>query len=281
MIKRCHRCEKDFKTKKSHYAIRKYCSKKCMDIARQTHELRNCRICYKQFKFYSSASVRGAIGEYCSLQCKGIGMRKERIKKTCALCKKEFQPSLSYEQKKFCSIECYGQSMAGNEKPSFWEVATKEEQMKRLKSSFEKYVIRNEDGCWGWKGCLSKKYGSLQYGGKYKSISAHRASWLIHKGEIPEDLFICHTCDNPVCTKPEHLFLGTPTDNVLDMIKKGRNKPTRGEKSASAKLNEAQVIQIKELLEQNESMTQIAKKFGVHIVTIHDIKYKKTWSHIQ
>lgn len=171
--------------------------------------------------------------------------------------------------------------MAGKEKPSFWETSTKEEQMGRLKVSYEKYVIRNEDGCWGWKGTPSKPYGSLQYGGKYKTISAHRASWLLHKGEIPEGIFVCHKCDNPRCSNPEHLFLGTPTDNVLDMFKKGRHPIYKGENAPQARLNESQVTQIKQLLETDKSLTQIAKMFGVHIVTIHDIKYKKTWNHIQ
>ena len=250
-----------------------------MDIGRKKYELRKCSICSTEFKFYSAA--KGATGQYCSLQCKGFAFRKKKLFKICISCNNEFQPSISYEQKKFCSIACYGQSMIGKQKPSFWEIAPKEEQLKRLKLSFDKYVIRNENGCWDWKGSLSKKYGSLQYGGKYKSISAHRASWLIHKGEIPTGIFICHTCDNPICTNPEHLFLGTAIDNVRDMIKKGRKRILRGEKANGAKLTEKEVIKIKELLQDNKSLTFIAKIFGVHIVTIHDIKYKKTWNHIQ
>lgn len=250
-----------------------------MDVARQTHELRSCTICNTEFKFYEAA--RGATGQYCSLQCKGIGMKKKRIQKICELCKNEFQPSISYEKKKFCSTECYGQSMIGIEKPSFWKISSKEEKINKLKLSFEKYVIRNENGCWEWKGTPSKPYGSLQYGENSKAISAHRASWMIHKGEIPIDMFICHKCDNPRCTNPEHLFLGTALANVRDMFEKERHPIHKGQDSSGAKLNDVQVFEIKTLLKANKKITEIANIFGVHIVTIHDIKYKKTWSHIE
>jgi hypothetical protein len=202
------------------------------------------------------------------------------LKKKCLICNTYFETSIYYKQKKYCSIECYAKTMRGTVKNSFWETASKENQIERLRNSFEKYVIRNEEGCWSWKGTPSKKYGSLQYGGKYKTISAHRASWLIHYGEIPEGMFICHYCDNPRCSRPDHLFLGTPTDNVHDMHRKGRAIITRGEDSFHSILTTDQVTEIKELLKTSLTMTAIAKIFNVHIVTIHDIKYKKTWAHL-
>jgi hypothetical protein len=248
-----------------------------MDTGRITHELRNCKVCSAEFKFYEA--VKNATGQYCSLQCKGVDFRHERPLKQCVICEKEFIASIGYKQKRFCSLDCYGQSMEGIEKPSFWETASEEEKINRLKQSYEKYVIR-KDGCWDWSGCPSKPYGSLQYGGKYKRIDAHRGSWIIHNGDIPKGLFICHTCDNKRCTNPDHLFLGTPTDNVLDMIKKGRNNTQRGEKASGAKLKEKDVLEIIELLKTNKTMTSIAAQYGAHIVTIHNIKHKKTWKHL-
>lgn len=278
IFKTCDLCFAKFKTKQSHLERRKYCSKKCMDAARVTHELRNCIICATEFKFYKSQ--KGAIGKYCSLQCKGKGLTLPRIKKLCLVCEKEFIPSIGYKKKKYCSIECYATTMDGIEKPSFWETATKEEQLARLKQSYEKYVIRNDEGCWGWKGCLAKKYGSLQYGGKYKSISAHRASYLIHHGDIPNRLFVCHKCDNPPCTRPDHLFLGTSTDNNRDMFAKGRAKISKGEASSSAKLNNEKVIKIRERLQEGRTMQSLSDEYNVAIETIFDIKHNKTWKHL-
>lgn len=248
-----------------------------MDIARITHELRNCKICGAEFKFY--AAMKNATGQYCSLQCKGVGLRKKPIVNTCLYCKKEFTPAGRRYVAKFCNNACYAKTMEGVERPSFWETASYEEQIERLRQSFEKYVIR-QDGCWGWKGSVAKKYGSLQFGGKYKSISAHRASYLLHKGPLFERMFVCHTCDNPICTNPDHLFLGTATDNVRDMIKKGRNNPPKGERAIGVKLKESEVLQIIELLKENNTLASIAEKFNVHIVTIFDIKHRKTWKHL-
>jgi len=93
-------------------------------------------------------------------------------------------------------------------------------------------------------------------------------------------MFICHKCDNPICTNPQHLFLGTPIDNVQDMIKKGRRKLVASEDSSGAKLSKDEVIEIKKLLNEGISLTEIGKRFNVHLVTIHDIKYNKTWKNI-
>lgn len=82
--------------------------------------------------------------------------------------------------------------------------------------------------CWIWRGSTTKDYGMLK-GTAYNNMLAHRVSWMLHNGPIPDGLDICHYCDNPTCINPHHLFIGTHKDNMMDMASKGRarNQYTR------------------------------------------------------
>ena len=95
-------------------------------------------------------------------------------------------------------------------------------------------VVRNENNCWIFIGHQTEfGYGTIKVGGKFgKPQQAHREVYKHFKGEIPLGLFVCHTCDNPPCCNPDHLFLGTHQDNMNDMkLKNRRHKPPYGEKS--------------------------------------------------
>lgn len=94
-----------------------------------------------------------------------------------------------------------------------------------LPMQFEKFVIRKE-GCWGWMG-TKNNHGYPQIRHNKKIVMGHRASFELFKGAIPEGLDVLHRCDNPECTNPDHLFLGTHLDNMHDMIQKGRGKGRR------------------------------------------------------
>ncbi|MDO7847580.1 HNH endonuclease [Hymenobacter sp. M29] len=88
-------------------------------------------------------------------------------------------------------------------------------------------MVRKKEGCWEWTGYKNPKgYGYLMVKAG-KPTGAHRFSYELHKGPIPKGLFVCHTCDNPVCSNPDHLFLGTVKDNTQDMVKKGRSHGQR------------------------------------------------------
>lgn len=90
-----------------------------------------------------------------------------------------------------------------------------------IKDRFENKVNKT-DSCWIWQGAIikSRGYGSFRIGKDIKR--AHVASFLIYNGEIQKGMCVCHSCDNPSCVNPEHLWLGTHDDNMKDMVKKGR-----------------------------------------------------------
>lgn len=102
--------------------------------------------------------------------------------------------------------------------------------------------VRKGNGCWEWSGGRDRRnYGHLEV--NRRNILAHRFSWTLHFGPIPKGMLVCHSCDNPGCVRPDHLFLGTKKDNAQDAKRKGR-KP-KGENHPSAKLTNEQVEEIR------------------------------------
>lgn len=87
--------------------------------------------------------------------------------------------------------------------------------------------VQRSDGCWTWTACRNALgYGSIQYGKPRKVVLAHRVAWELAHGAPPgRDVEVCHSCDNPSCVRPDHLFLGTHLDNMRDMYAKGRRTP--------------------------------------------------------
>lgn len=135
--------------------------------------------------------------------------------------------------------------------------------------------------CWEWTACKDRGgYGIFGYS-KHKNVKAHRMSWSLAHGDIPEGLLVCHHCDNPSCVRPNHLFLGTLKDNAYDMIRKGRKVVLKGEELSFAKLTERQVRTIKELWSKKVcTRKQLEEIFNVAKTTVYTITTGTTWKHI-
>ena len=165
----------------------------------------------------------------------------------------------------------------------------------RVINSFHNRVnISFITGCWEWTG--GKKvdgygiFGSIRdkkLNNKYQT--SHRMSWLIHYGEIPIGLFVCHKCDNRVCCNPDHLFLGTQKENIADMIKKHRYVKGKiykgiescqyGENSPFHKLTTEKVLEIRKYKETgNYSSKVLGDVYGVSGTTIDKICNGEKWA---
>jgi hypothetical protein len=136
------------------------------------------------------------------------------------------------------------------------------------------------DKCWEWKSYRFKKgYGGFQL--RTHNTAAHRVSWVINFGNIPDGFCVCHKCDNPSCVNPNHLFLGTVAENNKDRAKKGRSADTNGERNPAAKLKNELIPIIREKSERGLSQRKIAKEFGVGKSTIARIIHKTHWRLIE
>jgi len=156
---------------------------------------------------------------------------------------------------------------------------TKLDDRKRL----TRYLI-SKSRCWEWQGSLNYTgYGIVGIGSRLygrKTVLAHRLAYQVLVEPIPRGLDVLHKCDNPSCINPSHLFLGTPADNVHDMMSKGRNVVLHGASIGTSKLNEQQVRDIKSKLGYRNS-GKLAREFGVSDSLIDNIRYGRSWRHVK
>lgn len=150
-----------------------------------------------------------------------------------------------------------------------------------LKERFEKLFIPEPNvGCWLWIGATHRR-NNLEYGNmrdefpSKKTILAHRVSWIIHRGFIPQGIQVLHKCDITICVNPDHLFLGTQADNIHDCCNKKRH--AYGEKTWNSKLTD---IDVKTIRESKKSNTELARFYHVSQPIISYAKNRKTWKHV-
>ena len=138
---------------------------------------------------------------------------------------------------------------------------------------------RVESGCLEWQASVRRGgYGQFNTGnGRIKC--AHRFAWELVNGEIPKGMFVCHTCDNPRCVEVSHLFLGTPLDNTIDMVDKGRHKKVclKGTTHGMSKITDKEALQI---FNAEGTNIDIALEYGISNQQVSNIKLKKSWTHV-
>jgi hypothetical protein len=161
---------------------------------------------------------------------------------------------------------------------------------------------RSENGCRLWEGAVTTGgYGKMWVEGRL--WDTHRLSYVLFKGEIPEGLCVCHTCDTPNCVEHSHLWAGTRADNMQDCVTKGRgafqrhpqscprgdahwarkragDMPTRGEKNAWAKLTEQKVRDLRSAHTRGENVAALARALGVTPQAAWSAIHRKTWKHV-
>lgn len=145
---------------------------------------------------------------------------------------------------------------------------------------FEDRIEKKSSGCWEFLGHKGpRNYGYIKFKGK--NWRAHRLSYWLYRKSFDLSLNVCHSCDNPSCIYPYHLWIGTHKQNNEDMRDKGRANPASGIDNGQAKLTEDDVRQIRIDLIFGKSQRAIAKNFGVTHGVISSIARRKTWAHVR
>jgi hypothetical protein len=183
-----------------------------------------------------------------------------KVTKVCVHCFKEFQIYPSHADRIYCNRFCYDLHRVPPLEERFWK------------------SVKKTDGCWFWIAAASQDgYGEISIKGK--NVGAHRISWVLHYGEIPDGLWVLHKCDNPPCVRPDHLFLRTQKHNLADAASKARM--SSGSRHYKAKLTKEDVRLIRDWYATDTvSQSFIAEKFAVDQTIISDIVRRKSWKHI-
>lgn len=237
-----------------------------------------------------------------------MGRPRQRIQKTCPTCRGAFEIIPSKSSRIFCSNECHGvakrrrQAVACIRCGTVFEVTEHQAQRERRFCSkacwyavrttirrdwrerlWEKIDRRGPSECWPWTGSRDGRgYGMFMFSSirdVKRNMKAHRAAYVSENGPVPDDVFVCHRCDNPPCCNPAHLFPAHHQGNVDDMVAKGRHRGSgKGQAAPTAKLTDEAVRRIRS---DPRSSRAVAAELGVGKSTINSVRAGETWKHVR
>lgn len=226
--------------------------------SRSTGVDRLCQRCQRPFRAPLNNVQRG-FGLYCSRACKA-GFR---VAVQCAHCQTNFSvPASIYGngRRKFCSIFCKNAA-----------------QRISLMAHLQRYTV-SDSGCWEWTGTISKSgYPYCKWEGRPRRVTRLVAE--LQLGLDPSStMVVCHRCDNRRCINPDHLFIGTQHENVLDCVAKRRHP--HGETNGTAKLTEAWVREIRRRADEGADHVDLASEYKVSTLTIALVVSRQGWKHV-
>jgi hypothetical protein len=214
---------------------------------------------YKRDCDYCGKYYEGCGRNFCSKNCLHKSLIKPKTGRYCDECGAYYIGQGKY----FCSRKCSDKRYSRNKKERF----------------MSNVIVLDIQECWDWSGSMRGGYGLFHFNGN--PFIASRVAWELAYGEIPKNICVLHKCDRPICCNPNHLFLGTPADNMHDMARKGRASRLPGEKNGEAILTGEQVKEIRLLWKRGRSIASLARQFGMSETQTGRVVHNESWKHIK